>query len=674
MRDRGSKLPGPKGGPEREEQVREIMELRRALARTRQDLQRSRGRGASSSDEEPCRREELSGSLSGSLNGLSNKPCLNRELVAKLRSMTETIKMLSTENVALREENDGLVMMRATNSDVDNNEVSDTKLTAVIQSYEKQMEEMSLKISSLEAALLESREKAAAAPTGQGERDKYKGLARRLKEERNQFKEMLEAKNNEQAELQVEMDKMTEMIGELRENCNVLQQDLLSARQDDTRRQDASVQTSSTSMSGIPPVRRASLTELSPRARLSPKRTISNISQSSLSSNSSSPRSASQLQKSIELSRPKQRSASMSSCSSSPAKGARIAKPVARQHVVPNSPRTGGSRSSSINGGSSPRSPLTSPAPTRTTSALSTNTATNNNNMNNISSSKTGSPIRSRLPLPTGGGAPARSSSIQPAAERRDVLHIDEEEEKEDQMSQSDSSSLLAEAQAVSRIVTVQLERVLSRETSPTMETGEVPVAAEEEEGDERKEEEDDFPAPPSLGDLEELAREQEVPATPRTLRRADSLRQKMAARRIQRTWKHFYQELEEKKAHTDTRVDADLVEEEQEREDAISDIQAVIMGHQGRAASLAAARARGGIFTARPWVAGGALSEGDESEEENVEKLQGIIRSHSFRLRTLHEEDVFSVGKVSSIRAKFSRRSPDGASDDYLVDSDRNV
>ena len=34
------------------------------------------------------------------------------------------------------------------------------------------------------------------------------------------------------------------------------------------------------------------------------------------------------------------------------------------------------------------------------------------------------------------------------------------QEEKEDPMSQSDSSSLLAEAQAVSRIVTVQLERV----------------------------------------------------------------------------------------------------------------------------------------------------------------------------------------------------------------------
>ena len=90
--------------------------------------------------------------------------------------------------------------------------------------------------------------------------------------------------------------------------------------------------------------------------------------------------------------------------------------------------RTGGSRSSSTNGGSSPRSPLTSPAPTRTTSALPSNTTTtNNNNMNNIISSKTGSPIRSRLPLPTGGGSPARSLSIQPAPERREVLHIDEE-------------------------------------------------------------------------------------------------------------------------------------------------------------------------------------------------------------------------------------------------------
>ena len=36
--------------------------------------------------------------------------------MAKLRSMTETIKMLSTENVALREENDGLALLQVKTS------------------------------------------------------------------------------------------------------------------------------------------------------------------------------------------------------------------------------------------------------------------------------------------------------------------------------------------------------------------------------------------------------------------------------------------------------------------------------------------------------------------------------------------------------------------------------
>ena len=154
------------------------MELRRALARTRQDLQRSRGRGASSSDEVifviihylcdttiifviitkaimiaifkssspsgaimiqiiPIRSHVDGRSSPGASLAVStasptspastgSPSCKSlgdfwevhspkvkpRELVAKLRSMTETIKMLSTENVALREENDGLVMMR----------------------------------------------------------------------------------------------------------------------------------------------------------------------------------------------------------------------------------------------------------------------------------------------------------------------------------------------------------------------------------------------------------------------------------------------------------------------------------------------------------------------------------------------------------------------------------
>ena len=75
-----------------------------------------------------------------------------------------------------------------------------------------------------------------------------------------------------------------------------------------------------------------------------------------------------------------------------------------------------------------------------------------------------------------------------------------------------------------------------------------------------------EFPAPPAPADLEKMSLEAEMSSprrpeeaerrpgieleadpmitTPRTLRRADSMRQRMAARRIQRTWKHFYQEV----------------------------------------------------------------------------------------------------------------------------------
>jgi len=99
------------------------------------------------------------------------------------------------------------------------------------------------------------------------------------------------------------------------------------------------------------------------------------------------------------------------------------------------------------------------------------------------------------------------------------------------------------------------------------------------------------------------------------------------------------------------------------------------VLSHGARVANLAAARARGGIYTARPWQPK-ENSETESETEDIIENLQGLIRSQSFRLKTLREEeDVFRVGKVSSIRAKFTRRSPDGASDDYNIEgSDRNV
>ena len=39
-----------------------------------------------------------------------------------------------------------------------------------------------------------------------------------------------------------------------------------------------------------------------------------------------------------------------------------------------------------------------------------------------------------------------------------------------------------------------------------------------------------------------------EVDCTPRTKKKVEHFRQGLAARRIQRTWKHFYEELEERK------------------------------------------------------------------------------------------------------------------------------
>lgn len=665
---------------QREEQVQEIVELKKALAKTRQDLQKTRSRRQdretrSSSDEETCRRDDLAGSLSGSLNALSNKPCLNRELVAKLRSMTETIKMLSTENVALREENDNLMTLREegmlASQDDDNNDVSDTKLKAVIQSYEKQLNEMGEKVLHLQSEI-ENKEKQQAVPA---EKDKYKSLARRLKEERNQFKELVEEKKQEHEDLKVEIEKMTDIIGDLRDNCGKLQEELLLVRNDSPRRvQEKSCQTT-------PPMRRASVGEVSNRQKISPKRTRSNISTSS--STQSSPRQ-NQIVKSNELSKPKMRNTSVPN---SPAKGARIAKPVQRTP-------------------SSPKCPIpTPPSPKPSPSHAKIGPLRAQGSPSKIPSlSKIPTPSKSRIPTKSS----PRSQSIRHYKDNDEVLFI-----SEDPMVQSDDSSTQSIDVNMTPARTTYAE-AKSRELSQSMdvEPAQEPMMNDIEFlpppiPEEIMNSDNEFPAPPEPADLAKLSMEAEelvepsedqMIATPRTLRRADSLRQKMAARRIQRTWKHFYQELEEKKSDdphystlppmhkcfgsTNTKLSPQpseqsqenvrLVDEEVARDEAISSLQAAILGHDARSANLTAARARGGIYTARPWVV--SNSETDSENEESLESLQGIIRSHSFRLKTLEEEDVFRVGKVSSIRAKFSRHSPDGASDDYLAESDRNV
>ena len=109
------------------------------------------------------------------------------------------------------------------------------RLKAVIQSYEKEVNELGDKVKSLETEM-ESKDRERQNSVPAPEKDKYKSLARRLKEERNTYKEMVEGKKKEQEELKVEIENMTEIIVDLRDNCGKLQEELLQVRLDSPRR------------------------------------------------------------------------------------------------------------------------------------------------------------------------------------------------------------------------------------------------------------------------------------------------------------------------------------------------------------------------------------------------------------------------------------------------------
>ena len=470
----------------------------------------------------------MTGSMSG-MSAISNKPCLNRELVAKLRSMTETIKMLSTENVALREENDQLVSgrdIRSRDGNIDNKltinddesyEGDDSqevlKLRASIKSYENQISELGDKVKNLENEM-EAREKQASQQPPP-EKEKYKSLAKRLKEERNQYKEMVEDKKKEQDELKVEIEKMTEIIGDLRDNCGKLQEELLQVRLDSPRQcQDRGIQTT-------PMTRRASFggADTTVRAKITPKRTRSTMSPAPVVP--SSPRQY-QMNRTNELSKPKIRNNNNNSSSvpNSPARGPRIVKPVQRSSVP------------------SPKScPSPKPSPIRTRSASAS-----------ASSSPSKIPSMSKIPTPNKSRIPLKSSQQQQRSREEvddnhdEMLFISEEGQttSDDGMEVESRSS----SQPRHESNTMEIESSVVHDEDDDF----PPPPIAEETGDDH----DDLPAPPPPADLEKLSLEaagvhDEVDpmiTTPRTLRRADSMRQRVAARRIQRTWKHFYQEV----------------------------------------------------------------------------------------------------------------------------------
>ena len=379
------------------------------------------------------------------------------------------------------------------------------KLRSLIKTYEKQVTDLSGKVKTLEET---------PPPVQQQEKDKYKSLARRLKEERNQYRDLVEEKKQEQGELKVEIEKMTEIIGDLRDNCGKLQEELLQVRNDSPRRvREKAIQTTG-------PVRRSSLSEASPRARITPKRTRSTITAPSNSSSGSNSPRQSQISRSIELSKPKIRNTSTSSSSvpNSPAKGARIVKPVQR----------------SPSNSSIPPKNLASPKPSPA-------------RVSPGKISRIPTPSKSRIPV-----KPQPRASVPDYEDNDEILYINEES----LTGSDDNMDVVTELPELARKMTEKMD--VEPTPAPAVEDIQQvfppPLRPEETLNSDL-----DFPAPPRPEDLEALSLEAEMTTvppppppieeeppitTPRTLRRADSMRQRMAAKRIQRTWKHFYQEV----------------------------------------------------------------------------------------------------------------------------------
>ena len=196
----------------------------------------------------------LASGLNGYASGVpvsSTKHSLSKELMQKLRSMTETIKMLSDENEMLKRENDrirdeeegvytvikhevgkiggsqGTAKTLATAKKMSTNntargseggyeDMNKTELVSLTKAYDQKVKALSEEIVSLQKEVnrqstgdhqkLDKSKNNEECPETQpsglpgvkndtgASKDKYKTLARRLKEERNQYRETCEEK------------------------------------------------------------------------------------------------------------------------------------------------------------------------------------------------------------------------------------------------------------------------------------------------------------------------------------------------------------------------------------------------------------------------------------------------------------------------------------------------
>ena len=147
-------------------------------------------------------------------NGL-DETLINKELLAKLLSLSEIIKNLTEENDSLRGENKIIREKQGQHR----SSQEETELHTIIQKYQKKAKEMAEKIKELEDKLNETKSDI----YGSGDKTRYKTLARKLKEERNMYRDQFDERTNQNKELKIEMDKMSFLISDLREQCKSLQ-------------------------------------------------------------------------------------------------------------------------------------------------------------------------------------------------------------------------------------------------------------------------------------------------------------------------------------------------------------------------------------------------------------------------------------------------------------------
>ena len=201
------------------------------------------------------------------------------------------------------------------------------------------------------------------------------------------------------------------------------------------------------------------------------------------------------------------------------------------------------------------------------------------------------------------------------------------------------------------------------------------------------------------------------VDCTPRTKKKVEHFRQGLAARRIQRTWKHFYEELEERKdvrdelpaplvqviedkakletSGTATRPETETFHSpsskctsgleqksfDDDQEKAVTTIEDAFVDHQRRERALAGMKAK--IHTARPWQkkkAGGNNSGGENGtnllhesalEESSEEELERAYRALHLRGNDIRakvsiikaDQELFTSGKVNEMKARLNER-----------------